>query len=71
MGTGLGAHVNVRYLAGSRKYATDVMTGLPLLPLRDGFGQRYFIVGDPAGNLVDVIEDIPPAEEYASADADA
>jgi catechol 2,3-dioxygenase-like lactoylglutathione lyase family enzyme len=40
----------------------------PLLPLRDeAFGQRHFILRDPAGNLVDVIENIPPAEEFATA----
>jgi len=40
----------------------------PLLPLRDeAFGQRHFIVRDPAGNLVDVIESIPPSAEYAAA----
>jgi hypothetical protein len=40
----------------------------PVLPLRDeAFGQRHFIVRDPAGNLVDVIENIPPSEEFASA----
>jgi catechol 2,3-dioxygenase-like lactoylglutathione lyase family enzyme len=40
----------------------------PLLPLRDeAFGQRHFIVRDPAGNLVDVIENIPPSEEFATA----
>jgi catechol 2,3-dioxygenase-like lactoylglutathione lyase family enzyme len=40
----------------------------PLLPLRDeAFGQRHFIVRDPAGNLVDVIENIPPSAEFATA----
>jgi catechol 2,3-dioxygenase-like lactoylglutathione lyase family enzyme len=44
----------------------------PLLALRDeAFGQRHFIVLDPAGNLVDVIENIPPSEEFAPAYADA
>jgi catechol 2,3-dioxygenase-like lactoylglutathione lyase family enzyme len=44
----------------------------PLLPLRDeAFGQRHFIVRDPAGNLVDVIENIAPSEEFASAYIDA
>jgi catechol 2,3-dioxygenase-like lactoylglutathione lyase family enzyme len=40
----------------------------PLLPLRDeAFGQRHFILRDPAGNLVDVIENIPPSEAFAAA----
>ncbi|GAB2612789.1 VOC family protein [Streptomyces capparidis] len=39
----------------------------PELPLRDeDFGQRHFIVADPAGVLVDVITPIPPSAEYAA-----
>ncbi|MCR9159128.1 MAG: VOC family protein [Nannocystaceae bacterium] len=43
--------------------------GLPVVqPLRDeAFGQRHFITQDPAGNLVDVIEHIPPSAEFAAA----
>ena len=38
----------------------------PVLDLRDEpFGQRHFIVADPAGTLVDVITEIPPIAEYA------
>ncbi len=41
--------------------------GLP--PVQDlrseDFGQRHFIVADPAGVLVDVITEIPPSAEYA------
>jgi catechol 2,3-dioxygenase-like lactoylglutathione lyase family enzyme len=38
----------------------------PVLDLRDEpFGQRHFIVADPAGTLVDVITEIPPSAEYA------
>ncbi len=37
-----------------------------LLELRDEpWGQRHFILADPAGNLIDVIKAIPPNEEYA------
>jgi uncharacterized glyoxalase superfamily protein PhnB len=44
----------------------------PVLPLRDeAFGQRHFIVPDAAGNLVDVIENIPPSDEFATAYAHA
>lgn len=36
-----------------------------VLHLRDeAFGQRHFMVVDPAGNLVDVIENIQPDQEY-------
>lgn len=39
-----------------------------LLPLRDEpFGQRHFILKDPAGNLVDVIQNIPPSDAFAAA----
>lgn len=38
----------------------------PKLPLRsEDFGQRHFIVADPAGVLIDVITEIPPNEEFA------
>lgn len=38
----------------------------PVLPIRsEAFGQRHFIVADPAGVLVDVITEIPPSPEYA------
>lgn len=40
----------------------------PVLELRDEpFGQRHFIVVAPGGVLVDVIEPIPPAPEFAAA----
>ncbi|UCM87902.1 VOC family protein [Streptomyces marincola] len=44
-----------------------VRAGLrPVLPLRsEDFGQRHFIVADPAGVLVDVITPIPPSAEFA------
>jgi uncharacterized glyoxalase superfamily protein PhnB len=39
---------------------------MPVLPLRsEDFGQRHFIVADPAGSLVDVITEIPPAPAFA------
>ena len=42
--------------------------GLPeVVPLRDeAFGQRHFLTHDPAGNLIDVIENIDPSEEFAA-----
>lgn len=37
----------------------------PVLTLRDeAFGQRHFIIQDPAGNLVDVIQNIEPSAEF-------
>lgn len=39
----------------------------PELPLRsEDFGQRHFIVSDPGGVLIDVIQPIEPAGEYAA-----
>jgi catechol 2,3-dioxygenase-like lactoylglutathione lyase family enzyme len=40
--------------------------GLPiLLDIRDEeFGQRHFITQDPAGNMIDIIENIPPSEAF-------
>lgn len=43
----------------------------PVLELRDeDFGQRHFMVADPDGNLVDVIQNIAPSEEFAAAYTD-
>ncbi len=40
----------------------------PELDLRtEDFGQRHFIVADPAGVLVDVITEVPASAEYADA----
>ena len=37
-----------------------------VVPLRDeAFGHRHFILRDPAGNLVDVIQNIDTSEEFA------
>lgn len=42
----------------------------PKLDLRsEDFGQRHFIVADPSGVLVDVITEIPIADEFAQARA--
>jgi catechol 2,3-dioxygenase-like lactoylglutathione lyase family enzyme len=39
----------------------------PALDIRsEDFGQRHFIIADPAGVLVDVITEIPPSEEFAA-----
>jgi uncharacterized glyoxalase superfamily protein PhnB len=38
-----------------------------VLPLKDeAFGQRHFMIKDPAGNLIDIIENIPPSGQFAS-----
>jgi catechol 2,3-dioxygenase-like lactoylglutathione lyase family enzyme len=39
----------------------------PALDIRsEDFGQRHFIVADPAGVLIDVITEIPPSDEFAA-----
>ncbi|MFC4377774.1 VOC family protein [Nocardia halotolerans] len=39
----------------------------PELPLRtEDFGQRHFIVADPAGVLIDLITEVAPTEEFAA-----
>lgn len=42
--------------------------GLPVVKdlVSETFGQRHFITSDPNGVLIDVITNIPPAEEFAS-----
>ncbi|WP_144720282.1 VOC family protein [Agrococcus jejuensis] len=43
----------------------------PRLAIRsEAFGQRHFIVADPAGVLVDVITEIPPTGEFVDAFAE-
>jgi uncharacterized glyoxalase superfamily protein PhnB len=43
-----------------------------LLALRDeDFGQRHFILSDPAGNLIDIIENIAPDENFENHYTDA
>lgn len=38
----------------------------PVSPLRsEEFGQRHFILEDPAGVLIDIITEIPPTREFA------
>jgi len=39
-----------------------------LVPIKDeAFGQRHFIIEGPDGVMIDVIEPIPPTEEFAAA----
>ncbi len=48
------------------EYARTQSTGLPVhLEIRsEKFGQRHFMTSDPNGILIDVIQIIPPSEEY-------
>lgn len=49
------------------EYARLKAAGLPVhLEIRsEDFGQRHFITSDPNGVLIDIIQAIPPSEEYA------
>lgn len=49
------------------EYARLIDAGLPIhLEIRsEKFGQRHFITSDPNGILIDVIQVIPPSEDYA------
>jgi uncharacterized glyoxalase superfamily protein PhnB len=39
-----------------------------VVPLRDeAWGQRHFLIRDPAGVLLDIVQLIPPSAEYTSA----
>lgn len=48
------------------EYARLTAAGLPIhLEIRsEKFGQRHFITSDPNGVLIDIIQVIPPSEEY-------
>jgi uncharacterized glyoxalase superfamily protein PhnB len=68
-----GVILNVEVEDARAEYERIVGGGLAVevLPLKDEeFGQRHFIVTDPAGNLVDVIENITPSDEFAASYAD-
>lgn len=64
-----GVLLNLEIDDATVEYARLRDLGLPIrLELRDeAFGQRHFIVEAPGGILVDVIEEIPPAPEFAGA----
>lgn len=64
-----GVLLNVEVDDATAQFSRLRDSGLPVrLALRDEpFGQRHFIVEVPGGILVDVIEEIPPASEFAAA----
>jgi catechol 2,3-dioxygenase-like lactoylglutathione lyase family enzyme len=63
-----GVLLNVEIDDATLGYARLRDRDVPIrLELRDeAFGQRHFIVEAPGGILVDVIEEIPPAPEFAN-----
>ena len=65
-GKASGVLLNFEVEDASAEYQRVLEQGLSvLLELRDeAFGQRHFIVQAPDGVLVDVIQPIPPSEEF-------
>ena len=65
-GKAAGVLLNFEVENASVEYQRVLAQGLDvLLALRDeAFGQRHFIVQAPDGVLIDVIQPIPPSEEF-------
>jgi catechol 2,3-dioxygenase-like lactoylglutathione lyase family enzyme len=61
-----GLILNFEVDNADEEYARLKKAGLPIhLEIRsEDFGQRHFITSDPNGILIDVIQNIPPSEEY-------
>jgi len=69
--TGAGAFLTIEMEDAATEYqrleAAGVLSDL-IVPLRDeAWGQRHFVFRDPAGTLVDIVQQIPPADEFTSA----
>lgn len=69
--TGAGAILTIEVedvtVEHRRLEAAGVLSNL-IVPLQDeAWGQRHFVFRDPAGTLVDVVQQIPPAAEFAAA----
>jgi catechol 2,3-dioxygenase-like lactoylglutathione lyase family enzyme len=62
-----GLILNFEVDDADKEYARLKKAGLPIhLEIRsEDFGQRHFITSDPNGILIDVIQNIPPSEEFA------
>lgn len=58
--------VEVEDAAAARDRATGLAAPVELELRDEPWGQRHFIVRDPDGALVDVVELIPPTAEYAA-----
>jgi uncharacterized glyoxalase superfamily protein PhnB len=69
--TGSGVIVTIEVDDAEAMYAKLSNAGAlreTIVALRDEpWGQRHFLVRDPTGTLVDVVQQIPPAPEYAAA----
>lgn len=67
-----GVLLNFEVSDADAEYERVTAQGLTvLLPVRDeDFGQRHFIVQDPNGVMIDVIQPIPPSDAFLSQYAD-
>ncbi|MBC7876707.1 MAG: VOC family protein [Anaerolineales bacterium] len=61
-----GLILNFEVEDADKEYARLKAVGLPIhLEIRsEDFGQRHFITSDPNGILIDIIQVIPPSEEF-------
>jgi len=64
-----GVLVNFEVADASSEFERFTSAGVCILaPLKDeAFGQRHFIIQGPDGVMIDIIEPIPPTEEFAAA----
>jgi catechol 2,3-dioxygenase-like lactoylglutathione lyase family enzyme len=62
-----GLILNFEVENADQEYARLKAMGLPIhLEIRsEDFGQRHFITSDPNGVLIDMIQVIPPSDEFA------
>lgn len=63
-----GLLINIEVEDATQIYnALSQKEGVTMLrPLKDeAFGQRHFLLEDPSGNMVDVIQNIEPSAEFA------
>jgi len=63
-----GMLINMEVADADREYGRLMKARVPVVQeiRSEDFGQRHFIVRDPNGILIDVIQNIPPSEEFLS-----
>jgi len=63
-----GMLINMEVADADREYGRLMKAKVPVVQeiRSEDFGQRHFIVRDPNGSLIDVIQNIPPSEEFLS-----
>jgi len=63
-----GMLINMEVVDADKEFARLMAEKVSLVQeiRSEDFGQRHFIVRDPNGILIDVIQNIPPSEEFLS-----